>query len=112
MNPRDTAQIRYEWRCSILLRENLVASHQTREFWWTWSGSNRRPSRQAGTRSRRSSHQTRELGGPGRDRTDDLFHAISLNEVFRPETEREQTSPGGSVHAAPTHCPCLATVLG
>jgi len=41
-------------------------------------------------------------GGPGRDRTDDLFHGISLNELSRQGTEREPAIPKGSVHAGLT----------
>ncbi len=40
--------------------------------WWTWSGSNRRPPRQAGARRCLNLSNQSILGGPGRDRTDDL----------------------------------------
>src|SRR5215510_12865746 len=57
--------------------------------WWTWSGSNRRPlpcparalaSAHKKPRAPRFLHNfeiiVEEIGGPGRDRTDDLFHAL------------------------------------
>src|SRR5690349_20615135 len=62
---------------------------RTRRIWWTWSGSNRRPSRQAGTRSGSfpyvimSNKEHEGNGGPGRDRTDDLpGRPVRDQEVF------------------------------
>jgi hypothetical protein len=46
------------------------------------------------------------FGGPGRDRTDDLFHAISLNAVYARDWEEHSAMLRGSVHAglAVIHC--------
>ena len=49
-------------------------------------------------------------GGPGRDRTDDLFHAISKGELRRSDTERNRTTQNGSVHAGFKHVRCLLCV--
>ena len=50
------------------------------------------------------------FGGPGRDRTDDLFHAISKGELRRRDTERKRTTRKGSVHAGFRHVRCLLCV--
>jgi len=50
------------------------------------------------------------IGGPDRDRTDDLFHAISKGELRRPDTERNRTTRTGSVHAGFPHVHCLHCV--
>src|SRR6266403_2043996 len=47
----------------------------------------------------------RAIGGPGRDRTDDLFHAISHLGLERNDTVESRVILRGSVHTGPTPIP-------
>ena len=52
----------------------------------------------------------RLYGGPGRDRTDDLFHAISKGELRRSGTEQNRATLRGSVHAGFVYVHCFSCV--
>ena len=50
------------------------------------------------------------FGGPDRDRTDDLFHAISKGESVQADTQKHEATQRGSVHAGFAHVRCLLCV--
>jgi hypothetical protein len=56
---------------------------------------------------RRCWHERREFGGPGRDRTDDLFHAVEARSQLchRPTIADEKPKPGSS--GLPSFSPTL-----
>src|SRR6516225_665589 len=62
--------------------------------WWTGSGSNRRPS--PASRDAPCAQTTvrvyQGFGGPGRDRTDDLFHAMEARSQLRHRPTRRGNS--------------------
>ncbi len=54
--------------------------------------------------------RTASLVGPGRDRTDDLFHAISHLRLWRSDTDKARVIVRGSVHAGLPAVPCPSPV--
>ena len=58
--------------------------------------------------SRGGRHPGDFIGGPGRDRTDDLFHAISHLGLERSDTDKSRAMLRGSVHAGLLAGPCPA----